>query len=163
MYSGTQPSGCYIEVAFLKRCTCACKRPVTCVRAYGHGESDRWWRLLLRMVLVCQRDYHVYQTVWTPAVGETLRLAVEPTNSHDIYAVALIQDAWDETVRVVGHVPRNVSCVISFFLKKDDCVDYCEVTGERTNHGAGLGLEIPCVHRIYGRQPYVDRLKSLLP
>ena len=38
------------------------------------------------------RGYHVYQTVWTLAVGETLRLAVEPTNSHDIYAVALIQD-----------------------------------------------------------------------
>ena len=38
------------------------------------------------------RGYHVYQTVWTPAVGETLRLAVEPTNSYDIYAVALIQD-----------------------------------------------------------------------
>jgi len=34
----------------------------------------------------------VYQTVWTPAVGEMLSLAVEPTNSHDIYAVALIQD-----------------------------------------------------------------------
>jgi len=38
------------------------------------------------------RGYHVYQTMWTPAVGETLRLAVEPTNSHDIYAVALMMD-----------------------------------------------------------------------
>ena len=38
----------------------------------------------------------MYQTVWTPAVGETLRLAVEPTNrSHDIYAVAL--NKMDET------------------------------------------------------------------
>ena len=109
------------------------------------------------------RGYHVYQTVWTPAVGEMLSLAVEPTNSHDIYAVALIQDGWDGTVRVVGHVPRNVSRVISFFLKKDGCVGYCEVTGERTNRGAGLELEIPCVYRFYGRQPYIDRLKSLLP
>ena len=101
--------------------------------------------------------------MWTPAVGETLRLTVEPTNSHDIYAVALIQDGRDRTVRVVGHVPRNVSRVISFFLKKGGHVGYCEVTGERTNRGAGLGLEIPGVYRFYGRQPYVNRLKSLLP
>ena len=92
----------------------------------------------------------MYQTVWTPAVGETLRLTVEPTNSHDIYAVALISGR-DGTVRVVGHVPRNVSCVISFFLKKDGCVGYCEVTGERTNCGAGLGLKIPCVYRFVSR------------
>ena len=46
---------------------------------------------------------------------------------------------------------------------KDGCVGYCEVTGERTNHGAGLGLEIPCVYRFYGSQSYVDRFKSLLP
>ena len=38
------------------------------------------------------RGYHVYQTVWTPAFGETLRLAVEPTNSHDIHAMVVIQD-----------------------------------------------------------------------
>ena len=57
----------------------------------------------------------------------------------------------------------NVRGVISFFLKKDGCVGYCEVTGERSNRGAGLGLEIPCVYRFYGRQPYVDLLKSLLP
>ena len=105
----------------------------------------------------------MYQTMWTPAVGETLRLTVEPTNSHDIYAVALIQDGRDETVCVVDHVPRNVSRMISFFLKKDDCVGYCEETEERTNRGAGLRLKIPCVHRFYGRQPYVNRLKSLLP
>ena len=106
----------------------------------------------------------MYQTVWTPAVGETLRLTVEPTNSHNIYAVALIQDGRDGTGRVVGHVPpRNVSRVISFSLKKDGRVGYCEVTGERTNRGAGLELEIPCAYRFYECQPYVDRLKSLLP
>ena len=72
-------------------------------------------------------------------------------------------DEMELHVCVVGHVPRNVSCVISFFLKKDGCIGYCEVTGERTNRGAGLGLEIPCVYRFYGCQPYVDRLNSLLP
>ena len=49
-----------------------------------------------------------------------------------------------------------------FFLKKDGCVGYCEVTGERTNRGAALGLEIPCVYRCYGPQPYIDRLKELI-
>ena len=63
---------------------------------------------------------------------------------------------------VVGHVPRNASRVISFFLKKNESVGYCEVTGERVNCGAGLGLKIPCVYTFYGCQPYMDQLKNLL-
>ena len=110
------------------------------------------------------RGYQVYQAVWIPAMGEMLRLAVEPTNSHDtcMYAVAVMQVGYDGTVRVVGHLPRNSSRVISFFLKKNESAGYCKVTGERTNRGAGLGLEILCIYRFYGHQPYVDRLKNLL-
>ena len=60
-------------------------------------------------------------------------------NSYDMYAVAVVQDGHDGTVHATGHVPMNASRVISFFLKKNGSVGYCEVTGERTNHGAGLG------------------------
>ena len=72
----------------------------------------------------------MYQTLWTPVIGETLSLAVGPTNPHDSYAVAVVQGSGrgrDETI--VGHVPRNVSRVIFHFLSKDGNVGYCEVTG----------------------------------
>ena len=78
----------------------------------------------------------MYQSVWTPALGETLSLTVELTNVHDAYTVAVVQDGRYGTV--VGHVPRNISQVISFFLKKDRRVVYSKVTVDGINCGAGL-------------------------
>ena len=68
------------------------------------------------------RGYQVYQVVWIPAMGETLKLAVETTNSHNMYAMAVMQDGRDRTVRVVGHVTRNASWVISIILKKTEAL-----------------------------------------
>ena len=104
----------------------------------------------------------MYQTLWTPAIGETLN-AVGPINPHNSYAVAVVRGSGRERDgTIVGHVPRNVSRVIFYFLSKDWNVGYCEVTGNRTNRGAGLGLEIPCVYKFHGRQSYVNRLNTLL-
>ena len=36
---------------------------------------------------LCVRGYHVYQRIWTAAVGEVLHCEREPTNSRDRYAV----------------------------------------------------------------------------
>ena len=33
--------------------------------------------------------------------------------------------------------------------------------GEKVNRGAGYGLEIPCVYRLYGPKVYIDRMKQL--
>ena len=55
-----------------------------------------------------------------------------------MYAVELVL----QNGAVVSHISRNVSRVIVFFFKKDKRIGYCEVIGERTNCGAGLGLEI---------------------
>ena len=38
---------------------------------------------------LCVRGYHVYQRIWTAAVGEVLHCEQEPTNSRDRYAVAV--------------------------------------------------------------------------
>ena len=38
---------------------------------------------------LCVRGYHVYQRIWTAAVGEALHCEREPTNSRDRYAVAV--------------------------------------------------------------------------
>ena len=35
-----------------------------------------------------------------------------------------------------------------------------EVTGTKVNRGAGYGLEIPCVYRLYGTRAYIECLKT---
>ena len=49
------------------------------------------------------RGYHIYKSTWTPVVGTVLHIHSEPTNSHDPYAVAVIQDG-----QIVGHMPRKI-------------------------------------------------------
>ena len=96
--------------------------------------------------------------MWTPTLGEMLQLKVEPTNPHDHFAVAVIKP--DGTV--VGHIPKHVSRAVSFFLKKAGSAGFCEVTGSSVNRGVGLGVEILCKYKFYGRQAYVGRLETLL-
>ena len=93
------------------------------------------------------RGYHDYQSVWTPSLGEMLQLKVEPTNPYDDFAVSIVKEGV-----VVGHVPLYVSRVVCFFLKRVGSVGFCEVTGSQVNRGVGLGLEIPCTYKFYGRQ-----------
>ena len=57
-----------------------------------------------------------------------LLLKVELTNPHDDFAVSIVKDG-----AVVGHVPKYVSGVICFFLKRVGSVGLCEVTGGRVN------------------------------
>ena len=35
------------------------------------------------------------------------------------------------------------------------------MTGDKVNHGAGYGLEIPCKYRLYGPEFYIKRVKIL--
>ena len=56
------------------------------------------------------RGYHIYKTVWTPYIGETLPCCQENTNGHDPFAVKVLQlSGEDETI--VGHLPRKISSV----------------------------------------------------
>ena len=104
------------------------------------------------------RGYHEYKEGWTPSLGEMLELKVEPMNAHDQFDTAVIKP--DGTV--VGHIPKHASKGVSFFLRKAESAGFCEVTGSSINSGVGLGLEIPCNYKFYGRQAYVDRLQTLL-
>ena len=36
---------------------------------------------------------------------------------------------------------------------------FAEVTREKLNRGAGYGLEIPCVYRLYGEMELIDTLQ----
>ena len=93
------------------------------------------------------------QSVWSPTVGEILRLTTELTNSHNPFAVAVLKDGYK-----VGHIPRTASQPASFLLsyRKDDSVSFC------VNRGPGYGLEIPCVYQFYGCLAYIERLKNLV-
>ena len=99
------------------------------------------------------RGHHVYKSVWTPEVGKELSLVTEDGNEHDKYAVAVIKDGY-----VVGHMPRSLSRVSWYFLKRGGCIS-CRVTGRRK---LGVGLEVPCVYVYHGSSRSVEKLRRLL-
>ena len=103
------------------------------------------------------RGYHAYMDIWTPVVGQVVLVKREPTNPKDKNAVALYEDD-----HVVGHVPYNLAPYLSRFLARDVNKAFAEVTGEKVNRGAGYGLEIPCVYRLYGPKIYVDKMKQMM-
>ena len=61
-----------------------------------------------------------------------------------------------------GEVSRTLSKVTSFYLRYDGNFVFCEVTGERLNRRVLLGVEVPCVHKYYGCQTHIDKLKELV-
>ena len=91
------------------------------------------------------------------SIREMLLLKVEQTYSYDDFAMSIVKDG-----TMVGHVPKYVSGVICFFLKRVRSVGFCEVTSSGVNRAVGLGLEIPCTYKFYARQAYLDRLQTLL-
>ena len=104
------------------------------------------------------RGHHAYKDIFEPVIGTTLSLQREPENAKDPHAVAIVED----TGLIVGHIPLGLSRIVSSFLKRANHKATAEICGERINRGAGLGLEIPVIYKIYGRRKYVDRLDELI-
>ena len=50
----------------------------------------------------CVRRYHVYQAIWTPVIGETLKCQKEPNNLADQYAVAVIKREDDGPTKLLA-------------------------------------------------------------
>ena len=103
------------------------------------------------------RGYHAYMDVWNPVQGLTLLLKRKPTNDRDKNAVAVLLED-----QIVGHVPHNLAHYFSQFLRRDFNKGFVEITGPKINRGAGYGLEVPCVYRLYGPKIYVERLNELV-
>ena len=97
--------------------TCMCTHCMYCVHAamaskvVEEGSCYEWPSYI--------RGYHDYQAKWTPSVREMLILKVEPTNHFDDFAVSVVKDG-----TVVGHVPKYVSRVVCYFLKKVGSVGF---------------------------------------
>ena len=86
--------------------------------------------------------YHVYRSVWEAAVGQVLPCQRERSNTHDPYAVAIVDGARGV---IVGHVPYYISAVCYLFLVRNGTIN-CEVTGTR-QYSLDLppgGVEIHC-------------------
>ena len=79
-------------------------------------------------------------------------------NAKDPHAVAIVEDSG----RIVGHIPLGLSRIVLSFLKRTNHKATAEFCGERINRGAGLGLEIPVIYKIYNGRKYMDRLDELI-
>ena len=100
------------------------------------------------------RGHHIYKEIWTPAIGEVLHLREEDDNEHDEHAVAVVKASC-----VIGHVPRAMSRVCWFFLRRGGQIK-CEITGHRKY---GNGLEVPCVYIFYSSSARtIQKLQTLL-
>ena len=101
------------------------------------------------------RGYHVYQDVWTPAVGECLQCVREEDNAEDRYAVAVIRDGV-----TVGHLPRRISTLCSLFIRRGGVIR-CSVTGHR-RYSRDLvqgGMEIPCQLTFVGMGKEIKKIR----
>ena len=55
------------------------------------------------------RGHHVYKTVWTPVIDETLQVAQEGTSRHNKYTVAISKGGC-----TVGHISREILRIINY-------------------------------------------------
>ena len=65
------------------------------------------------------RGHHVYKAIWTPALREELIVKADG-NVHDEHAMAVVKEG-----NVVGHMPRSISRVSWFFLKRGGPILCC--------------------------------------
>ena len=97
---------------------------------------------------------NIYKEIWMPVIGEILTCDQEHGNFEDLLATGVINDG-----NIVGHVPREVSRIVWYFIEHDGYVD-CRVTGWRKH---GKGLEVPCVYRFHAcRSCMIQKLQKLL-
>ena len=83
--------------------------------------------IYVHQIQSCICGYHVYQRIWYPTLGKILGTARERDNTHDRYAVAVLEAGM---CCVVGHLPRVISRECYFFLRSGGTIT-AEVTGRR--------------------------------
>ena len=107
----------------------------------------------------CIRDYHQYQEIWTPILGEILCCSRELGNRHDPFCVKVVK----EQIGTVGHVPKKISSTCSMFLQLGGTI-MCTVAGNRRYSWDLIqgGMEILCILILKGKGGIVDRAKKLL-
>jgi hypothetical protein len=102
-------------------------------------------------------------SVWSASPGDILVCQNEFGNIVDPYAVAVVVIS---SSTAVGHVPRAISAVYHFFLRRCGSSIQCQVTGSR-QYSSDLpqgGLEIPCTLTFSGAEKDINiKLLSKAP
>ena len=62
---------------------------------------------------------------------------------------------------LAGPCSYNLAPRMSVFLMRENKA-FAEITGAKASRGAGYGLEVPCVYRLYGPNVCVDKMKALV-
>ena len=103
------------------------------------------------------RGHHVFKSIWTPVVGQSLQVQAETENSHDAYAMAVILND-----TVVGHLPKEFSRIAFFFLQHGGRIT-CEITGSRRLSDVyNKGLIVPSRYTFWGKPAIIKRLVKLM-
>ena len=107
------------------------------------------------------KGQHISKDIWTPEIGEQLKVRIEPDNCVDKFAVCVEKDK-----RVVGHLKKEESGkfakIIFSFLRSDpylSCI--ATISGKRCNLKDEEGLQVPCKLVTTGQQQYVNILQEL--
>ena len=104
--------------------------------------------------------FHVYQTVWSPIIGEeNLKCRhEEKKNEENEFAIGVYRnDCQKETL--VGHMPRYICKFVNKFLKLPSLNVSCKVKGKRLNKGAVYALESWKVGKMTGESEFVRQLE----
>ena len=85
--------------------------------------------------------HHVYKYIWTPEIGEQLKLRIEPDNCVDKYVVCVVKDK-KVVIPLKKGESRKFSKIIFYFLRSDpysSCIS--KISGKRCNLKDGEGLK----------------------
>ena len=99
----------------------------------------------------------MYKDMLTPVVDEVLLLKREPDNVRDNCAVTVLKEG-----QVVGHIPYNISAMVSHFVSRDCNKAFVEVTGDRVNWEQNMALKCCAVTAFMAQNYNVKRMKELL-
>ena len=100
--------------------------------------------MFLQFSFLCGlRGYHEYKLFWAPTLHEILPARPEVGNRFDRFAVAGYR-RFGAIERVVGHLPREISCFMYFIIVHGATVT-CKVTDVHHRRSPLIqgGLEIP--------------------
>ena len=77
----------------------------TLVHRLGFRSCIRWKKYLLNLKLeTLIKGHHVYRDIWTPKLGEELKVRIEPDNHVDKFAVCVKKEG-----KIVGHLKKGAS------------------------------------------------------
>ena len=53
-------------------------------------------------------------------------------------------------------------CSFTSYITRDVNKGFSTVSAAPVNRGAGMGMEAPCVYKLYGSSQYIERITSLI-